>query len=168
VTGRPDDQVGTWFAPHRRQKRAVADSGKPQFTHDCTPVSARLRTSRLEAAHIASTPLTCAALARLDGQDGATGHCGGVAGHSGWAAVGIAAGGNAAGGIAAGGIAACGVMAAGWLMACRTLGSGSGDGTGKEGEVGASGSGHRAWTEGCMAGPGVVGAIVGSDEGPLG
>jgi hypothetical protein len=125
VTGRPDDQVGTWFAPHRRQKRAVADRGKPQFTHACTPESARLRTSRLEAAHMASTPMT-AARGRFAGQDGASGHCGsaagdiaadGIAGHCGSAAGDLAADGMTAIGMAAGGTAAggtaCGKTAGG-------------------------------------------------------
>jgi hypothetical protein len=74
VTGGPDGQAGTWFAPHRRQKRAVADKGSPQFTQDWTPDSGRLSTSRLDAAQIASTALTrpprCSSAGQLGAADG--------------------------------------------------------------------------------------------------
>ncbi len=101
VTGRPDGQAGTWFAPHRRQKRAVADKGSPQFTQDWTPDSGRLSTSRLDAAQIASTALTrpprCSPAGQLGAADGWLAGQAGVDGHSGSVAGGEATGSAACG-----------------------------------------------------------------------
>jgi hypothetical protein len=62
------------LAPQRRQKRAVEDSGRPQLTQAWTPVSGRLRTSRLEAAQMASAALSRLARGWLAGQP-AVGEC---------------------------------------------------------------------------------------------
>ena len=62
--------------PQRRQKRAVADSGRPQLKQADTPVSGRLRRSRVDSAQTASAPRVRLAAGTGVGHDGVSGHCG--------------------------------------------------------------------------------------------